>query len=150
MARRNKIGIQVDGFDFEQYMAKLDEIGGSTAMKKGIDGALKASKEYINPQINKAMTTGNLPAKGKYSTGETKKSIDTDMNVEWEGTLGSIKVGFNFEQSGLTSIMLMYGTPKMSPVRGLKSAIYGAKTKREIANLQGEALTKTIRRIMEG
>ena len=107
MARRNKIGIQVDGFDFEQYMAKLDEIGGSTAMKKGIDGALKASKEYINPQINKAMTTGNLPAKGKYSTGETKKSIDTDMNVEWEGTLGSIKVGFNFKQSGLTRIMLM-------------------------------------------
>lgn len=145
---RNKIGIQVEGI--EQYMAKLDEIGGSTAMKRGVESALKASKEYINPQINKAMATGTLPAKGKYSTGETKKSIDTNMNVEWEGTLGSIKLGFYFKQSGLTSIMLMCGTPKMSLVRVLKSAIYGAKTKREIAKLQGEALTKTIKRIMEG
>lgn len=149
MARRNKIGLRVKGFN--EYMAKLDEIGGNAAMKRGVESALKASKQYINPQINKAMAKSNLPAKGRYSQGEkTRKSIDTDISVEWDGFLARIKIGFDFEKSGTTSVMLMYGTPKMPPVRGLKSSIYGAKTKREVANLQTEALTKTVKRIMEG
>lgn len=143
---RNKIGLQVEGF--EEYMAKLDEIGGSQAMKRGVESALKASKQYVNPLINQAMT--NLPAKGKYSTGDTKKSIDTDMKVDWEGQTASIKVGFDFQKSGMKSIYLMYGTPKMSPVKGLKATIYGSKTKKQIAELQGEALNKVIKRIMEG
>jgi hypothetical protein len=145
---RNKIGLQVNGF--EEYMSKLDEIGGSAAMKRGVEGALKSSKAYVNPQINTAMATSNLPAGGKYSTGDTKDSIDTDMTVEWEGMTASIKVGFNFKESGLKSIFLMYGTPKMPPVAGLKNAIYSAKTKKEIAKIQAEALDKVIERIMEG
>jgi hypothetical protein len=145
---RNKIGLQVKGF--EEYMSKLDELGGSTAMKRGVESALKSSKQYVNPQINTAMATSNLPAKGKYSSGGTKESIDTDMTVEWEGATASIKVGFDFKKSGLKSIVLMYGTPKMQPVAGLKNAIYSAKTEREIAKIQAEALDKVIERIMEG
>lgn len=143
---RNKIGLQVKGF--EEYMSRLDELGGGKAMKRGVESALKASKEYVNPLINQAM--GNLPAGGRYSTGETKQSIDKSMDVDWEGMTGSVKVGFNFKESGMKSIYLMYGTPKMSPVKGLKAAIYGAKTKKKIAELQGEALNKVVKRIMEG
>jgi len=143
---RNRIGLQVKGF--EEYMAKLDEVGGTKAMRQGVESALKASKEYVNPLIESAMT--KLPAGGRYSTGDTKKSIDRDTAVDWQGMTGSIKVGFDFKKSGLTSIFLMYGTPKMSPVAGLKAAIYGTKTQKEIAKLQGEALDKVIKRIMEG
>ncbi len=143
---RNKIGLQVKGF--EEYMAKLDEVGGNKAMRRGVESALKASKEFVNPLIESAMT--KLPAGGRYSTGDTKKSIDRDMTVDWQGMTGSIKVGFDFKKSGLTSIFLMYGTPKMPPVSGLKAAVYGTKTQKEIAKLQGEALDKVIKRIMEG
>ena len=143
---RNKIGLQVKGFD--EYMAKLDEIGGSQAMKRGVESALKASKEYVNPLIEQSMS--KLPAGGRYSTGDTKRSIDKDMSVDWDGMTATIKVGFDFKKSGLTSIFLMYGTPKMSPVSGLKAAIYGAKSKKAIAKIQGEALDKVIDRIMEG
>lgn len=143
---RNRIGLQVKGF--EEYMAKLDEIGGSDAMKRGTEAALKASKQYVNPLIESAMT--QLPAGGRYSTGETKRSIDDSMTVEWEGMTASIKVGFDFKKSGLTSIFLMYGTPRHSPVVGLYEAIYGRKTQREIGKIQGEALNKVIKRIMEG
>ena len=142
---RNKIGLQVKGF--EDYMSKLDELGGAQAMKRGTESALKASKEYVNPLISQTMN--KLPAKGKYSTGQTKSSIDKNMTVEWEGHTASIKVGFDFSKSGVTSIFLMYGTPKMKPVSGLKSAIYGAKTKKQIAEVQAEALNKVIKRIME-
>lgn len=129
-------------------MAKLDEVGGTHAMKRGVNAALKSSKEYVNPQIEAAM--GKLPAGGRYSTGDTKQSIDKDMSVDWEGLTGVIKVGFDFKKSGMTSIFLMYGTPKMSPVAGLKNAIYGAKTKKQIKELQAEAVNKVIKRIMEG
>ena len=44
---RNKIGLQIEGF--EDYMNKLDKLGGSDAMKKGVDSALRSSKEYVNP-----------------------------------------------------------------------------------------------------
>lgn len=129
-------------------MAKLDELGNSDAMKRGTEAALKASKQYVNPLIEQAMNS--LPAGGRYSTGATKKSIDKDMTVEWNGMTASIKVGFNFKESGLTSIFLMYGTPKHDPVTGLYEAIYDNKTQREIGNIQGEELNKVIKRIMEG
>ena len=143
---RNRIGLQFDGW--EDYMAKLDKLGGSNAMKKGVEEALAASKEHVNPLIEKAMK--KLPAGGKYSTGDTEASIDDSKNVEWQDMTGSIKVGFDFSKSGLKSIFLMYGTPRMKPVSGLKNAIYGAKIKKEIAEIQERIVSNEIRKIMEG
>ena len=145
---RKKIGLQVKGLD--EYMAKLDELGKGDAMKRGTEAALKASKQYVTPLIESAMAKSNLPASGRYSIGGTKESIDRDMTVEWDGMTAAIKVGFDFKESGLKSIYLMYGTPKHNPVAGLYEAIYGNKTQREIGKLQGEALDKVIKRIMEG
>ena len=143
---RNKIGLQVKGF--EEYMAKLDKLGGSKAMKQGVESALKSSKEYVTPLIESAMD--NLPAMGKYSTGDTKESIDKGTDVEWNGMTASIKVGFDFKKSGLKSIYLMYGTPKMPKVNGLYDAIYGSKTQKQIGKIQAETLAKVIDEYMEG
>ena len=117
-----KIGLQFDGW--EETITKLDKLAGSSATAKAVEEALIDSKEYVNNNIDKAITSGNLPAKGKYSTGHTKKSINRDSNVEWQGQTATIKVGFDFKKSGTTSIFLMYGTPKMKPAKGLKNAIY--------------------------
>ena len=148
--------ISQQGDIFKSYMAKLDEVGGTAAMKRGTESALKSSKAFVTPQIEKAMSTGNLPAGGKYSTAATKSSIDREMKVDWKGLNASIDVGFDFAKSGMTSIYLMYGTkgtPRHKPtkaVKGLKDAIYGRKTQKKIVEIQGEALTKVIKRIMEG
>lgn len=143
---RNKIGLNFDGWT--DYMARLDELGNTQLMKKGVEKALVESKKHINPLVERAMA--KLPAGSKYSTGDTKKSIDKDMSVEWDGLTGSIKIGFDFSESGLKSIFLMYGTPRMKPVSGLKSAIYGAKTKREIAEIQEKVISDLIKEVMEG
>jgi hypothetical protein len=150
---RKKIGLHFDGW--EEYMAKLDELGGTQTMKKGVEEALTESKKHVNPLIEKAVAKGKLPAGGKYSYGGTKESIDNEMSVEWEGMTGAIKVGFDFSKSGLKSIFLMEGTtvhgsPRMKPVSGLKSAIYGAKTQKEIAEIQEKVLSEHIKRVMEG
>ena len=143
---RNRIGLQFNGW--EDYIAKLDELGGTKAMKKGVEEALIESKKHVNPLIEKSM--GKLPAGGRYSTGDTKKSIDNENKVEWSGMTGEIKIGFDFSKSGLKSIFLMYGTPKMKPVTGLKSAIYGTKTQKEIAEIQEKVLSDAIKKVMEG
>ena len=143
---RNRIGLQFDGW--EDYIAKLDELGGSQVMKKGVEEALIESKKHTNPLIEKSMS--KLPAKGKYSTGDTEKSIDREMKIDWVGMTGEIKVGFDFKKSGAKSIFLMYGTPRMKPVSGLKSAIYGAKTQKEIAEIQEKVLSDYIKKVMEG
>ena len=143
---KSKMGLQFEGW--EEMMGKLDELGGSSAMKRGVEKALSASKEYVNPLIDQAMT--KLPAGGKYSTGDTRKSINDDMAVEWQGMTGGIKIGFDFKKSGTTSIYLMYGTPKMKPVSGLKAAIYGSKTRKEIAEIQSDVINKYIKEVMEG
>ena len=131
-------------------MAKLDKLGSTDAMKKGVEEALKDSKKYVNPLIEQSMAKANLPAKGKYSTGGTKDSIDDTADIEWEGMTASIKVGFDFKKSGLKSIFLMYGTPRVKPVNGLKNAIYGTKTNKAIAEIQAKALDRVIDEYMEG
>ena len=143
---RNKIGLQFSGW--EDYVAKLDKLGGTQVMKRGVEEALIESKKHVNPLIEQSMS--KLPAGGRYSTGNTKQSIDDEMSVEWEGMTGTIKVGFDFSKSGVTSIFLMYGTPRMQPVSGLKNAIYGAKTKKEIAEIQERVMSNVIKRVMEG
>ena len=148
---RKKIGLQFDGW--ENYMDKLDKLGGSQAMKSAVEEALVESKKHVNPLIEKAM--GNLPARGKYSTGETKESLDKEMAVEWSAMTGEIKIGFDFSKSGPKSIFLMegtkvHGTPRMKPVTGLKSAIYGAKTTKEVSDIQEKVISNHIKKVMEG
>lgn len=143
---RNRIGLQFDGWT--DYMAKLDKLGGTDAMKRGVEAGLRASKQYVNPKIEASMS--KLPAQGRYSKGVTKQSIDRDMSINWGGMTGEIKVGFDFKKSGTTSIFLMYGTPRMKPVSGLKNAIYSSKTQKEIATIQEAEVAKVIKRIMEG
>lgn len=145
---RNKIGLNFDGW--KDLMADLDELAGSDAVKRAVEEAQIASKEYVNQQLRAAMAEGNLPAGGKYSGGDTKKSIDDDMTVEWEGSTAQMAVGFNLKQSGLTSIFLMHGTETMDPAKGLKAAIYGAKTQKEVARLQEEAVHKVMQKILGG
>lgn len=142
---KNKIGLHFDGW--EDYIAKLDEIGSTPAMQDGVEEALIEAKKIVLPKVKNAIK--KLPANSKYSTGKTEKSINEELKVEWDGLFSaSIDVGFNFDESGDTSIFLMHGTPRMSPVPNLKSAIYGAKTQKEVAKVEKEALNKIINKIM--
>jgi hypothetical protein len=143
-----KMGLQFDGW--EESITKLNNLAGDNVTKKAVSEALTKSKEHVNEGIEKAVISGSLPAKGKFSTGDTKSSINRDSDVTWQGQTASIKVGFDFKKSGTTSIFLMYGTPKMKPAKGLKNAIYGSKARKEIAEIQSEIINKHIKEVMEG
>lgn len=145
---KNKIGLKFDGL--EEMIANLEKVQGD--LKTTTEKALKASKQRVNEELRKVTIPANYPAHGKYSTGKTAQSIDTDMSVTWEGTTASIKVGYDMQISGMTSIFLMYGTPRHKPpmkaVRKMYNAIYGAKMKKEVAEIQREVFVKVIKRRM--
>lgn len=146
MARKNKIGLQFSGF--EELAEKLDELQGD--LKKTTEDALRKSKAVVTTNLLKATQKPNLPAHGKYSKGDTRHSIDTSKSVNWEGTTGSIHVGFEFKKSGLKSIFLMYGTPRMKKVQAIYDAVYGSKTKTQIRKIQKETFQEAIKKKMEG
>ena len=146
MATKNRIGLQFSGF--EEMAARLDELQGD--LQRTTEEALIKSKEAVTAKLLEATNKANYPAQGKYSTGRTRQSIDTTKNVTWQGTTAEIDVGFDLEKSGLTSIFLMYGTPRMSKVQAVYDAVYGSRVKAEIKRVQKETFDAAIKEKMEG
>ena len=96
------------------------------------------------------MDKGNLPAKGKYSTGETSKSLIRTPNITWNGSVASVDVGFRISEGDFTSILLIYGTPKMKKVQKLYNAFYSKRIKDEIRKAQEDVLYEEVRRLEHG
>lgn len=141
---------QKNGFDASvlmKYADELDAAGGSDAIMRATQAAMISAKAEVNKDIRNAMQPGNLPAGGEYSAGDTLESLDTSMAVKWEGNTASLPVGFDMSKSGITSILLMYGTPKMEPARGLREAVYGESTRRKVRQEMEIAVKKVLERM---
>ena len=136
MARRNRVRIQFGGF--EEYAERIDRLNGD--LKSIFNEALIESKKLVTPEIKKKMEKHHL-------TGDTEESIDENFEVDWNGNIGEIKVGFDIKEGGLPSIFLMYGTPRVKPDKKLYNSIYGAATKRKISELQKEIFERELRRL---
>lgn len=119
-------------------------------VKPAVDKALKASKQYVTNLLDKDTVRSNFPASGKYSIGKLKESIDRNYHVEWYGSKAQIKIGYDFNKSGLTSILMIRGAPRKQPpmakARKIKDDIYGSKTEREVIRIQEETIFKIIAR----
>lgn len=143
MARRK------NGFDItalEKYADQLQEAGGMAAVKRAVQGGMLATKKQVNAEVTTAMQSGNLPAGGKYSTGDTMGHLNEKMTVDWEGNMARLKLGFNMEGGGITSIFLMYGTPRHAPASGLREALKEHPKKISRKKMQ-EACVKILERL---
>lgn len=135
--------------EFAGVLEMLDKVEKMNINKNdACEKALKASKELVNNKLYKDTNKSNFPASGKYSHDQLRKSIDNDYNVQWQGMCCSIKIGYDFSISGVESVFLMYGTPRMNPARKLKSDIYGSKTQKDIRIKQKQTFNKIIARSM--
>ena len=143
---KNKIGLQFNGY--KELTEELDRLGGD--LKKTTERALVQSKAYVTKNLLSVTHKQDYPAGGKYSTGKTRHSIDTSKTVQWNGSEGSIDVGFDIDKGGLTSIFLMYGTkvhgtPRMKPVKGMYEAVYGKDTQAKIRKIQKQVFDDAIK-----
>lgn len=142
---RNRIGLEID---LESMITALEKAGAN--VKDAVDAVQKASKKVVTDALVRDTVKGNFPAKGRYSTGRLAKSIDKDYSVKWQGYTAEVKVGYDFKKSGMESIMLMYGTPRMKKAQKLYNDIYGTRIHKEIAEIQQEALNKILERVVSG
>lgn len=130
-----KTRIEFEGFD--EVIARLSQLEGD--VKGTTEQALQKTKQYIHENLKIAMQKHNR-------TFATVKSLDEGSRVNWQGSIGSIDVGFDISNGGLPSIFLMYGTPRIRKDQKLYDAIYGEKTKDEIMKLQEEIFFDAIRK----
>lgn len=135
---KNKIGLELKGF--EELLANLEGLEGD--VKGAVEGSLRVASNTVASNLKTAM-------KGHKRTGRTTKSIVKKANVKWEGTTAAAEVGFQFPE-GLPSVFLMYGTPRMDKDQKVYDAVYGARTKREIAKKQAAIINGMINKRMGG
>lgn len=135
-----KMSLEFAGFD--AVRRKLNKLGADT--KTIADEALIKTHEIVTEKADKAITTANLPAGGKYSTGRMKNSLQRTPKVSWKGTEGSVNVGFDIRKGGLPSIFMMYGTPRYMKVQALYDAFFSDQTIGEVANAQKQIFYKAL------
>ena len=140
---RNTLKLDTKGF--EQLLTKLDSLGGN--MVEVVDKALTDAGKKIGEDTHKAMAKEYLPAGGKYSKGDTEKTIIDNPQVEWSGSKALIDVGFDFAKPGAGGFLIT-GRPDMAPDKELekiyKSKKYMKEIQEQMANTVGEAITKAM------
>lgn len=142
---KNLLKLDVSGF--EEYMTKLEEL--EADVKPIVSEALnKASAKITNDTIN-AIAEPNLPRGGKYSTGETKKSIVQNPRAFWSGPIAEVGVGFDFNKPGAGGFLIT-GTPRMAPDKSLNKIYKSKKYMKDIQQEMGEIFQQEIIKRMGG
>lgn len=124
MAGRYKL--YIDSSAFESLAETLDRLGGD--LKSVVDDALQQAAETVAADTLEAVNASNLPARGRYSTGDTEKSVirESDVRVEWSGNIASVGLGFDKSKKGAGGFLIT-GTPRMQPDYALEQ-IFARKT----------------------
>lgn len=112
---KNTLKLELSGFG--ALLTELDKLGGD--LKPVITDALTQMGETIGDDTMDAVSKSNLPASGKYSRGDTEKSIVRNPKVNWQGQLAEINVGFDYGKDGAGGVLIT-GTPRMKPVHALQ------------------------------
>ena len=134
-----KMSITFKGFDDLIY--QIDKAG------KNADYAAWLALNATQKKIQENLTTAAAPyaTKGRkgYATGEMFSSIIKNARIRNTGSVIEVDVGFDLKaKGGWHSIFIMYGTPRIAKDSKVYNAIKGAKTKKEIAEIQDRVLRK--------
>lgn len=138
--------LKLDTTGFDRLLKQLESIGGD--VKPVVEKALKDAGKKIGEDTLTALNAPNLPAGGKYSTGETAKSVIQNGSVVWEGDTAYIPVGFDFAKPGAGGFLIT-GTPKMKPDRELNRMYKGKKYMNEIQKGMSDVVLSAIVEQME-
>lgn len=143
---RNTLKLDTSGM-FTDLIARLEDIGGD--VEQAISDGLHNASAKIAKDTEKALFAPSLPAHGKYSTGATEESIVRDAQVEWQGSVASIPVGFDFSKKGAGGFLIS-GTPTMQPDKALQKMYKGKQYMLEVSKEIEEAVgDHIVRRMME-
>lgn len=131
---KKKKKFNLDFSALEDLITNLDE--SEHDIKKIVSESLEEAGRKVGADTVAALAKPNLPAGGKYSTGETEKTVILNPKTEWTGTTATIGIGFDFSKDGAGGFLIsgyyrsggINGTAKMAPDLELQK-IYGGWAK---------------------
>ena len=89
----SKNRIEFDTDKISDVIERLDKAGAD--LEKILEEVLQEAAEEITSDTIDALSHANLPAGGKFSTGDTEESVVADPKVEKSGTMLEVAVGFD-------------------------------------------------------
>ena len=139
--------LKLDLKGFNELITKLEGLGGE--VKPVVTDALEQAAETVEWDTKDAVKKANLPAKGRYSTGDTAASITENARAEWSGTIAEIGLGFDYGKKGAGGFLIT-GTPRMKPDYELNRIYKQKKYMSKLQNEMSEIVNDEIIAIMEG
>lgn len=143
MAKKNSISIDFNGF--AEYAEKIDNLGGN--LQRVVSDAMKKAFEQITEDTIEALDKSNLPARGKYSSGDTLDSLIRDSNIRWSGSVGEMPIGFDKSKPGAGGFLIT-GTPRMKPDRELHKIYKEKHYMRKISKEMEKVFANAVNRLM--
>lgn len=131
---------------FEDLAEQVDKAGDK--LKTAVDDALTETQRIVQNNVQQASNVYARKGGGVkgYATGQMFSAIKNNIQIEWSGNVAIIHVGFDLKApGGFHSIFVMYGTPRMAKNAKVYNAIFGAKTKKQIAEAQKKAMEKYLK-----
>lgn len=142
---RNTLRLDTSGF--EGLLRKLDSLGGN--VQRAVEDALGQASQKITNDTEAALATANLPAGGRYYTGQTSEAVVRDSQIRWEGQVGWVPVGFEFSKPGAGGYLIT-GTPRMQPDYALNKMYKQKRYMNQIQKDMGEKIMDYVIAQMEG
>lgn len=128
-AKSRKNAIWVDFNGFADLAEQLDMLGAD--LHEIFQDVMEQTAETVQEDTESALASGNLPAGGQYSRGNTANSIVQSPSVTWSGEVGEIPLGFEFSKPGAGGFLIT-GTPRMRPDYELERIYSGRKYENDI------------------
>lgn len=139
-----KMSITFDGF--EKLAEDIDAIDGD--LHAAVDEALQETQSIVQANVESSALSYNHKGGGRkgYATGKMYNSIIRDTGIIWKGTVAEVNTGFSGSKGSIAgfmhSIFVMYGTPRMAKDPKIYNAIKGTATRKQIAKVQEEIMSK--------
>lgn len=143
--------LSFEGMD--QCMQRLRSLDAN--IKQVGEDALKETHDIVTDKARSAIGP-------HHRTGKTEKSLYENAAVNWQRSVGSVKVGFDCSGDGMPSVFLTWGTPRhmganqygshgksvggTAQDKNLYNAFWGSSTKREVIEKQSEIFYDAIRK----
>ena len=121
--------LKFDGSLFDDYIKKLESL--EVEVKQIIEDALIQAGETIGDDTVDAVQKKNLPAKGRYSQGDTEKAVIRNPKVDWRATAAEMGVGFDYSKPGAGGYLIT-GSPRRPPDAELKRMYKGKRYMQKI------------------
>lgn len=145
-------GFSLDFGGFLDFAEQIEQLGGSAALKKATENAIKKSAQAANINVGKALADSQYSFKQgvKGSKGRAKKSLAKigSAPVEWEGNVIKAPVGVDLEDAYEVMILIM-GTPHIKPDTKLKQAIkVKGRYKRDVERIQQNEFLRVLQEVL--